>query len=190
MRLDAEVTGIGLSRSRPVVHVRGHADLVPDLAIGADGVHSICRETLVGHPHPPTLSGDMAYRCVVMADRVATVHPALAPFLESSGLHYWIGPGQHVVCYQLRNGNLWNVVIACTEDRAWAETAATSTSTTIAAMMDKLQGWDPNLRHLVSLAEDGRKGPLMRVGGLDSWIHPTANFALLGDACHATLPYL
>ena len=54
-------------------------------------------------------------------------------------------------------------------------------------------GWDPRLCKLVSLnsAQSVLKWRLCIRPGLDpTWSHPSGAFTMLGDAVHATLPYL
>lgn len=184
VQLNSEVTGIDFAK--PTIHIKGLPDVAPDLIIGADGVKSISRESLLQHADPPSASGDMAYRCIIRAEKVKQKH-GLEELLQSHDLHYWIGPGQHVVCYRLRAGNMFNIVIACTDDLPETINMATAS---IQELRDRVNGWDPKLQSLIDLAEDGGKGRLMRVDEMETWIHPLGKFALLGDACHATLPYL
>lgn len=53
-------------------------------------------------------------------------------------------------------------------------------------------GWDPKLRKILSLADSCTKWKLQSSDQLDlpAWVHPQGTFCLLGDAAHATLPYL
>lgn len=43
---------------------------------------------------------------------------------------------------------------------------------------------------LLSMCESVYKWRLCTRPGLDAWSHPSGHFTLLGDAVHATLPYL
>ena len=51
-------------------------------------------------------------------------------------------------------------------------------------------GWDPKLRALLGLVQGTTKWRLLNNEEMESWSHPKGKFALLGDACHASLPYL
>jgi salicylate hydroxylase len=52
--------------------------------------------------------------------------------------------------------------------------------------------WDPKLRRLFSLVDTCSKWKLQNSdpSSLPTWVHPRGTFCLLGDAAHATLPYL
>jgi salicylate hydroxylase len=50
--------------------------------------------------------------------------------------------------------------------------------------------WDPKIPKLLSLCESVYKWRLCIRPGMDSWSHPSGAFTMLGDAVHATLPYL
>jgi salicylate hydroxylase len=81
-----------------------------DLIVGCDGLRSISREALVGHRDPPHETGDIAYRILVPADQMKP-HPELTEFLESPNINFWMGPDGHAVCYLLKGGNLYNIVL-------------------------------------------------------------------------------
>lgn len=48
----------------------------------------------------------------------------------------------------------------------------------------------PSIPKLLKLCEQVHKWKLCIREGMDSWYHPSGTFVLLGDAVHATLPYL
>ena len=50
--------------------------------------------------------------------------------------------------------------------------------------------WDPRLRAVLGLVKETSKWRLQNSEEMDRWSHDEGKFALLGDACHATLPYL
>ena len=181
---DSEVIGIDFDNS--TIQIKGRPDVKADLIIGADGVKSITRELLLGHSDPPHLSGDMAYRCVVREEDIRK-HGHLTALLESSRINCWIGPGQHVMAYRMRSGNLLNIVIARTDNLPDGTNMA---SADVQELRAAVRGWDPMLEGVVHLAAGGTKGRLMKVDELENWVHPSGKFALLGDSCHATLPYL
>jgi salicylate hydroxylase len=65
-----------------------------DLVVGADGVHSRCRELLLGREDLPLLTGDLAYR--LLLDTAPMLEdPELKCFIDDPQVNYWIGPDAH-----------------------------------------------------------------------------------------------
>ncbi|KAI1486356.1 FAD binding domain-containing protein [Biscogniauxia mediterranea] len=166
--------------------------LVGDLIVGADGINSTLREAFLGRRDPPQATGDLAYR--LLLDTAAILHdPELRAMVENPQVNYWVGPGAHAVSYVLKGGELFNVVLLVPDDLPpdGAATAAGDAD----EMRARFAGWDPRLRKLASLGGgDGSsvlKWRLCIRPGLDpTWSHPSGAFTMLGDAVHATLPYL
>ena len=59
-------------------------------------------------------------------------------------------------------------------------------------MRATFSNWDPKLKKLLSLVDSCLKWKLQNSdpSSLPTWVHPHGTFCLLGDAAHATLPYL
>lgn len=86
------------------------------------------------------------------------------------------------------------------------EGGATTVEGNVEEMRALYKDWDPryispdiaNTHHtdcaripkLLNLCEQVHKWKLCIREGMDSWYHPSGTFVLLGDAVHATLPYL
>ncbi|KAL1303761.1 hypothetical protein AAFC00_007101 [Neodothiora populina] len=162
--------------------------LTADLVVGADGIFSTCREILLGKPSPPTPTGDLAYRMLLNTKEMAK-DPDLAPLLEHPHkVRYWMGPGAHAVNYVLRDGDLFNMVLLVPDDMP---ADATTLDGNVEEMRLLYKDWDPRIPKLLALCQSVQKWKLCYRAGLDtSWSHESATFTLLGDAVHATLPYL
>ncbi|TVY94299.1 FAD-dependent monooxygenase [Lachnellula willkommii] len=59
-----------------------------------------------------------------------------------------------------------------------------------AEMRALYKDWDPRIPKLLSLCESVSKWRLCIRTGMENWSHPSGAFTMLGDAVHATLPYL
>ena len=184
MQLGSVVKGIDFDRA--IVYIRDKPDFHADLILGADGLKSICRESLLGHPDPPHLTGDLAYRIVIKADDMKK-HPDLRDLAEKPAINYWMGPHGHVVCYLLKGGGLYNIVLICPDNLPEMMNTAKAD---LQEMRDFFDGWDPKLKTLLGMVQETTKWRLLNSEEMESWNHPSGKFALLGDACHATLPYL
>ena len=184
LRLGCTVTELDFDSAS--IHIRDKPDFHADLILGADGLKSICRESLLGHVDPPHLTGDLAYRIIIKADDMKK-HPDLRELAEKPAINYWMGPYSHVVCYLLQGGGLYNIVLVCPDN---LPRMMNTTKADLQEMREFFAGWDPQLRTLLGLVQETMKWRLLNSEEMESWSHPSGNFALLGDACHATLPYL
>lgn len=149
---------------------RLHADVI----IGADGVHSVARQSILGST-APFFTHQVAWRATIPNDLNFPAQVRL-----------YMGPKRHLVCYPLRGGELLNIV-AVQERHAWAE-----------------EGWnhkdDPkNLEAAFADFNNEVHAILERVKDVSLWglfRHEVASqwhndyCALLGDAAHPTLPFM
>lgn len=182
--LDVNVKGVDFQKLS--VQSAKKPDFHADFIIGADGVNSTCREILLGCPDPPHMTGDLAYRILVKAEDMRS-HALLRDLVEKPAINYWMGPRAHVVCYLLKGGDLYNIVLICPDNLPEMVNTAKAD---LKEMRDFFHQWDPRLKLLLSMVQETSKWRLQNSREMESWSHPSGKFTLLGDACHATLPYL
>ncbi|KAJ8131615.1 hypothetical protein O1611_g2012 [Lasiodiplodia mahajangana] len=163
--------------------------ITADLVVGADGINSKMREIFLGREDPPIATGDLAYR-LLLNTRDMMTDPDLRPFVDNPQVNYWVGPGVHAVNYILRGGELFNMVLLVPDD---IPEGANTIEGDAEEMRAHFTQWDPRLGKLASLcdSESVLKWRLCIRPGLEpTWSHPSGTFTMLGDAVHATLPYL
>jgi salicylate hydroxylase len=150
--------------------------------VGADGLWSTVRESL-GHQVKPKSARRMAWRATIPA---ADVDPAW----RQAAVTLWLGSNAHLVHYPVRGGDLINVV-AIVEDAKGAYPkvgVSWSTPGDAAALQARFAKWSPAARDLLAAAPSWQCWPLYDLPPLPTWGRGVST--LLGDAAHATLPFL
>ncbi|MFE7119801.1 FAD-dependent monooxygenase [Streptomyces sp. NPDC057654] len=182
---DSKVVGLDRADSaRPVAVTEDGARYAADALIGADGIRSRVRD-LMGAEDTLVFSGEMAYRALIPGDLIAA-DPATRWLVDRYQSTIWYGPDRHLVHYMIRGGEYLNVVacVPCTDEVAECWTVPAGPGELAGAF----PGWDDRVPAMLSKAKDDvscfalyhrRRDPVWMDG----------NVALLGDACHAMLPY-
>jgi salicylate hydroxylase len=148
-----------------------------DVVIGADGIHSIVRDSIVPGVQA-RFSGLCAFRCLVPRERAPDM--ALRPVQT-----LWLGPGRHFVHYPISGGRLVNVV-AIVPAGDW-RTESWTAKGEVADMAREFVGWDARLQQLVASATETKRWALYDRAPLERWT--SGRVSLLGDAAHAMLPF-
>ena len=71
-----------------------------DLIIGADGVKSLVQQVVLGRENPAQPTGDAAYRAIIPTS-VMLEDPDLKPFVDVPEMTGWMGPGRHLMAYNI-----------------------------------------------------------------------------------------
>ncbi|GKT42062.1 FAD-dependent monooxygenase OpS4 [Colletotrichum spaethianum] len=213
-----------------VVHLEDGGDIQGDVIVGADGknrsnlllkhvieelrltpigLHSVCRNQLLGSPSPAVETGDLAYRAVFPAEYLKALEdPRVDELCARKQVTAWFGPDRHTVFYPVKGGREFNLVLVRPDNMQPNEKRIEGD---IEEMRESYAGWDktrqPSLRHnekcpimivtqrltlfrltkLISLIPKVLKWKLCTHPELTTWTK--GSFALLGDSCHPSLPY-
>lgn len=178
IRLGAAVRAVRQDGGTATAILESGAAATGAAVIGADGIHSVVRRSLFG-ADDPKFTGIVAWRGVVPT-------AALPPSVLEPRSAIWIGPGGHCVHYQLRGGELMNFVGA-TERDDW-QVESWNTPGTAAECLADFDGWHADLRSIIRAVPVPYKWALFVREPMERWSAGRAT--LLGDACHATLPFL
>ncbi len=152
-----------------------------DAVIGADGVHSVVREWMLG-PEKPRFSGRVAYRTTYPASLLggAVITPVRTK---------WWGPDRHMVVYYVTaNRDELYFVTSQPEDAQWMTRESWSQKGDLAVLREAYAGFHPEVRAIVQACPEVHKWALMERDPLPRWCE--GRVTLLGDACHPMTPYM
>lgn len=145
--------------------------------IGADGLWSKIRETIVGDGKP-RVSGHIAYRAVLKKQDVP-------PELWNDEVQLWGGEKTHLVTYPLRRGELFNLVAvfhSAKYDEGWDAFGDASELT------ERFKDAHPTVRALLGKINAWKMWVLCDREPVKNW--SDGRVTLLGDAAHPMLQYL
>ncbi|GAQ09511.1 3-hydroxybenzoate 6-hydroxylase [Aspergillus lentulus] len=198
IRLGALVEKVLVDETAVIV---GKETITGDVIIGADGSFSLpsssharahkvglwskIREAVLGEPHPPEETGDLAYRATFSrAQLLALNDPEVKALCEKQGVTAWLGPKKHAVFYPVRGGQEYNLVLLQPDD---LPPGVRTTLGDVDEMRYGYEEWDPTLGKMISCIATVLKWKLCHLPELPRWTK--GSVTLLGDACHPTLPY-
>lgn len=178
IRLGARVEQVSQDSSGTTLTLSDGSEVRGDVLIGADGIHSKVRSALFGSTGVE-FSGMVAWRALIPIEQ-------LPERFQRSVAANWVGPGGHVVHYPVQGGRLMNFV-GTLEGNVW-KGPPWNAQATKEACLDAFAGWHEDILTMIRSAPEVRKWALCTAPLLENW--SIDRITLLGDACHATLPFL
>ena len=172
-------SAIGYTQTADKTHLQTDKGVYEaDILIGADGLRSKLRDTMLG-PEPPAFTGQVAWRGTVPARSLP--HDLVAP-----NATVWVGPHHHFVTYYIKSGRLLNFV-AVQERADWTDTSWTQKGD-ISELRAAFSGWHPEIQTILGATQDCYLWALFGRDPLPTWCD--RRVALAGDAAHPMLPFM
>ena len=180
VRLNKKATGYTETSREVELHFEDGSSSRGDLLIGADGVKSVIRDQVAGAVKT-IYTGDSAWRLTVPKQK-------LPPNFMEEVMSVWMGPGKHSVSYWIRGGELLNFVGAVETPIAREE--SWTAKFPWEDLKADFEGWHEDIQTIIDLAdkEECYRWALYRRPTIENW--SSKRVTILGDAAHATLPYL
>jgi 2-polyprenyl-6-methoxyphenol hydroxylase-like FAD-dependent oxidoreductase len=154
---------------------------VADAVVGADGVHSVVREIIVG-PDQPIHKGRIAYRAVfpsaLLGDR------DLGPSRTK-----WWGIDRHIVIYYVTHSRSEIYFVTSVPEPAdWVTPESWSAKGDVDDVRAAYEGFHDDVRAVLDACPDCHKWAILEREPLPTW--SDGRIVLLGDACHPMTPYM
>lgn len=178
IRLGHRLTSLRTEESGVRITFENGVSELFDAVIGADGIHSAVRRSIVPDPDP-VYSGYVVYRGVVDAALLPADWPRIS--------QVWMGDQRHFMCYPLQQRTLFNFVAGVPSDRPlhgpWSGPADVS------ELRAEFAGdvWDARLQRFLGAIEKTFWWGLFDHEPLRNWSRGPVT--LLGDAAHTMLPH-
>lgn len=177
----ADVSSTGPDEARAVTE--NGDEFSGDIVIGADGINSVVREKLFG-PQPKSFSGRVTNRHVIDFSSIAG-DEELVDLLSRPAQNIWLGPGGSALTHPLRAGT--GLYLGVTKAGVSEDEAVWSQRVDKEDELRRLADWDPRLTRLVEAAPEVTAYGLHDSEPMEKWSE--GRVVLLGDACHAMLPF-
>jgi salicylate hydroxylase/6-hydroxynicotinate 3-monooxygenase len=179
IHLGRKLTAVTARGARTELSFGDGSEIEADLVIGADGVHSLIREHVVG-PDQARFTGRVAYR---------TTYPlALLRDVEmTTSRTKWWGPDRHIVIYLVTPDEIY--FTTSTPERAdWISRESWSTKGDLGELRAAFAHFHPDVRAVLAASPEVHKWGIFERDPLPTWRR--GRVELLGDACHPMTPYM
>lgn len=168
-------------------------EITCDVLLGADGIKSNTRSAMLKHLNADAQIVDTsqaAYRIMLTREQMAS-DPQLLELIDSDRVIRWIGERRHIIAYPVSNKQIYNLSTTQPDvNFAEAPTATYTTKGSKKQMLHVYGDYCPLVQRMLNLVPEGEvcEWKLRVHAPLPTWV--VNSTALLGDACHPTLPHL
>lgn len=168
-------------------------ELEADIILAADGIKSNIRPQILQELNIDARiidTNQAAYRIMLKREDMEK-DPEMLKLIDGDRVTRWIGENRHIIAYPVSNKNVYNMSsIQPDRNFAAAPSATYTTKGSKISMLDTFSDFCPLMQRMLNLVPAGEvcEWKLCVHTRLPTWVH--GNVALVGDACHPTLPHL
>ena len=181
IHLNKKLTGLDQKGGVVTLSFEDGSKATADAVIGADGVHSIVRDIIVG-PDAPIHKGRIAYRAVFDAK-------LLNGFDIGPSRTKWWGRDRHIVIYYTTKAKSeLYFVTSVPEEAGWVTRESWSAKGDVKELRAAYADFYDDVRNVLNACPDCHKWAILEREPLPHWSQ--GRVALLGDSCHPMTPYM
>lgn len=170
-------------------------NVVTDVLLACDGVKSVIRDSMLeqlglSESLKVQDTGQAAYRIVLTREQMQH-DPELKALIDADKVIRWIGEKRHIIAYPVEGKSVYNISTTQPDvNFAAAPSATYTTKGSKKAMLKVYHDYCPMIQRMLDLVPEGEvcEWKLRVHSSLPTWV--SGSTALVGDACHPTLPHL
>jgi salicylate hydroxylase/6-hydroxynicotinate 3-monooxygenase len=180
VHLNKKLVGLDQNNGQVTLSFADGTKAQADAVIGADGVHSLVRDIIIG-PDAPIHKGRIAYRAIFDS---SLMNGEIAPSRTK-----WWGPDRHIVIYYTKadRSELY-FVTSVPEPGDWITKESWSAKGDVKELRAAYEGFHPEVQMVLNACPDCHKWAILEREPLPTW--SDGRVVLLGDACHPMTPYM
>ena len=181
VHLGKKLVAIKARGARTELSFADGSEVEAEAVIGADGVHSLIRDTVTG-PEQPRFVGRLAYRTTFPAALLRGVE------VGSSRTKWW-GADRHIVIYFVTAARDEVYFTTSQPEQAdWMTKESWSMKGDLAEMRAAFASFHSEVQRVLAAAPEVHKWGIYERDPLPVW--SKGHMVLLGDACHPMTPYM
>jgi salicylate hydroxylase len=165
-----------------------------DILLAADGVKSNTKidmlKAIGADVGDVKDTGQAAYRIMLKREQMEN-DPELLALINSDRATRWVGEKRHIIAYPVSSKTIYNLSTTQPDTNFAAAPSETyTTKGSKSAMLGVFADFCPMVHRMLELVPEGEvcEWKLRVHAPLPTWVH--GSLALVGDACHPTLPHL
>jgi salicylate hydroxylase/6-hydroxynicotinate 3-monooxygenase len=181
IQLDKKLVGLDQAAGQVTLRFADGTRATADAVIGADGVHSLVRDLIIG-PDAPIHKGRIAYRAVFPTALMG------GKDIGPSRTKWW-GSDRHIVIYYTtRAKSEIYFVTSVPEPADWLTRESWSAKGDVKELRQAYDSFHADVRDVLAACPDCHKWAILEREPLPRWSE--GRIVLLGDACHPMTPYM
>lgn len=118
-----------------------------DLCVGADGLNSIVRSTLLPDARPDAKTTNCAYRAVIPYERIHQDSIA-KELIQKQTMEVWMGCNAYIITYPISAGEVFNLVLSHHRPE---KVYATQPDVPIEELRNEYKDFDPRIKRIVDM---------------------------------------